>query len=600
MSRLERRRQAEQGRKDRFGYMVPQQPRYAPFPEEQQPAAPEPVYGAAPYVAPAASWPEEDVRAAPYGGDQGYDAQQGYQPPQGWGPQQAYQAPQAYAPQQVYDPQQGYPAGLASYLPYEEAPQPLAPAKPRRRRAPYVALLILCLGALGGMGYYLHQARQAYEPFLQQRAFLRKQVFFEGIKVDGIPLGGLSMQQALERVGQAGARQDGQLSLQVSVDGRPFHISGEALPFERNVQAVLESAWAIGRQGFRGTIGSVNTPFQVRYEHARFVQEKQVELFTYSTYDRERLRGLIAQIATQVDRDPTDAMIASFDFNTRAFTFTRDAPGAKMDQQALFLQISQQLDQGQLTQQHAVHSAPILPRITAVELQNSFAQLASFSTETTKDQKRNTNIQLAARAVTGSTVMPGESFSFNQVVGERNAQKGYQMAPAIAGGVTFDEIGGGVCQVSSTLFNAAALADMQIVKRSPHAWPSSYVEKGRDATVNWPNLDFEFRNPKSTPVFIVATYEGRRLTVEFYGMRAALGEGIRLETELVSTTEPPRDPIMQLNASLSPGSQKVLKKARTGYLVDTYRVYTRGGQVYHREKLFSSNYRMVQQVIEYN
>ena len=138
--------------------------------------------------------------------------------------------------------------------------------------------------------------------------------------------------------------------------------------------------------------------------------------------------------------------------------------------------------------------------------------------------------------------MPGETFSFNDRVGERTAQKGYQMAPAIAGGTTFDEIGGGVCQVSSTLFNAAAMSDMTIVNRSPHAWPSSYIDKGLDATVNWPNLDFSFRNNRETPVFIIAGYAKRKVTVEIYGMISGPGETVALDTTLISTTKPPGEP----------------------------------------------------------
>ena len=590
--------------RDRFGYMVPQQPRYAPYPEEQQaPAAqPQAGYGRPPHVAQAPVWPGQEEYPPP-----APDYQQGpaYGPQAQWQPPRPQGEPPVH--QQPYQPYDQVPYVYHQPQPFQEPPTAHEPvrrgkAEGRRkaRRAPYIVLFVLCLAALGGMASFVHSASEPYEAFKQQRAFMKRQVFSEGIQVDGVAIGGLTMQQALDRVGQAGAMQDAGLNISVAVDGRSFGISGQQLPFERNVRAVLKSAWAIGRQGFPWMLGGDKTPFQVRYEHVQHTRDKLAIFHTQSSYNKETLRGLIAQIAAQVDREPKDAMIASFDFHTRQFTFTRDEAGARLDQQALFLLMSQQLDAGQLQQRHSVSSAPLLPNITAVELQNSFAQLASFSTDTTKDQKRNTNIELAARAVSGKMVPPGESFSFNKVVGERNAQKGYQMAPAIAGGVTFDEIGGGVCQVSSTLFNAAALADMQIVKRSPHAWPSSYVDKGRDATVNWPNLDFEFRNPKSTPVFVVASYAGRKLTVEIYGMRSQLGEAIRLETQLVSTTEPPSESILQLNASLAPGSQKVLKKARTGYLVDTYRVYTRGGEVYHREKLFSSNYRMVQQVIEYN
>lgn len=556
MARRRGKQNAGQALQGSFGY-PPQtsKPLYPPYPEELSPlpwAEQPPPYQPAP---PAQTWPP---------------------PP--------YEA----------DYQQPWPE------PWQPPVEPQAPARPRARKAPYVLLFLLSVLMMLGMVYFVMASARPYADFQQQRAFLSRDTFYEGVVVDGVPLGGLSMQEAAARVQATGVERDKALNLQINIDGRQYAITSEQLPFDRNVQAVLESAYALGRQGFPWMLNSDKTPFQVRYEHTQHTAQNKAYLSTAGSYDKQQLRALVMQIDAQLEREPRDAMIQSFDFRTKAFTVTQDEKGASFDEQALFLRLSEALDAGRLSEQIVMNTAPILPRITSVELQNSFMMLSSFSTEATKDTKRNTNIELAANAITGHTVMPDEEFSFNQVVGERTAQKGYQMAPAIAGGVTFDEIGGGVCQVSSTLFNAAAMADMQIVKRSPHAWPSSYVEKGRDATVNWPNLDFSFRNTKSTPVFIVASFAGRRLMVEIYGLRTHPGESIQLRTQLVSTTEPPRDPIYQINASLAPGTQKELKKPRTGYLVETYRVYLRGGTPYHEEKLFNSNYRMVQQVIEYN
>ena len=119
---------------------------------------------------------------------------------------------------------------------------------------------------------------------------------------------------------------------------------------------------------------------------------------------------------------------------------------------------------------------------------------------------------------TNSTVLPGETFSFNQATGQRTAEKGYKPAAAIAGGETFDEIGGGVCQTSSTLFNAVVRANLTIVSRKPHAWPSNYVPKGEDATVNWPDLDFKFKNDTEWPIFLVAWCDKSAKTVTDLGL----------------------------------------------------------------------------------
>ena len=242
----------------------------------------------------------------------------------------------------------------------------------------------------------------------------------------------------------------------------------------------------------------------------------------------------------------------------------------------------------------------ILAEITRTELMNSFGLISSYSTNTTNNKNRNTNIQLSAQAINGKTVLPGEIFSFNGATGERTAAKGYKEAPAISGGQSKDEVGGGVCQTSSTLFNAAVRADLEIVERNPHAWPSSYIEKGFDATVNWPGLDFKFRNNTDQPVFIVAGYKNRQVTVDIYGMSLGPGVKIDLESELVRKIPKPTEIKEVYNPELAPGERKTTVKAREGYVVTTWKIRYQGGREVSREELFKTTYREYQETVEYN
>lgn len=540
------------------------QPRYAAFPREEEAPLPFPPEDVSPDEAP--SWSEQPVPG---------DAI--------W---QARPAPYALQPQPRPIPQQGWVQEV--------------PLNTNRISSLHLAIIIVCLVLLAAMGFFVLTAAQAQDEFKQKLAFLQRDTFFEGISVDGLPLGGLRPDEAAQKLQQSATQLDEKLDLQVQVDGKNYQVPADRIPFSRNSRAQLAAAWALGRQGFAWGIGSDKTPFDIRWEHTRHIAATMPNYRTASTYDKADVRRVADLIASQVDREPIIAIIASFDFDTKAFTVTQDVQGAKLDSQALYQAVCDALDAGKRNEIIRLDAQPILPQVTSVELQNGFKRLSQFSTNTTADDKRNTNILLAARKISGSTVMPGETFSFNKATGERTADKGYQMAPAIAYGVTSDEIGGGVCQVSSTLFNAAALADMSIVNRSPHAWPSNYIEKGLDATVNWPGLDLVFRNDKATPVFIVASYAKRQVMIEIYGMRAGPGESIRLETELISEIAPPREPSYVQNPLLVPGTRQELKKARTGYTVDTFRVYLLNGAPYRRDKLFTSTYAMVQAVIEYN
>ena len=157
-----------------------------------------------------------------------------------------------------------------------------------------------------------------------------------------------------------------------------------------------------------------------------------------------------------------------------------------------------------------------------------------------------------------------------------------------------------MCQTSSTLFNAVARANLEIVERSPHAWPSSYVEKGFDATVNWPGLDFKFKNNTEWPVFILAEYANQKVTVRLYGMSLGVDTRIDLESVTVRTLAQPEGTNYVINYSLAPGESKRTVKGRQGYVVDTWKVWYQGEREIKREKLFTSTYKAYQETIEYN
>ena len=226
--------------------------------------------------------------------------------------------------------------------------------------------------------------------------------------------------------------------------------------------------------------------------------------------------------------------------------------------------------------------------------------ISAYTTSTTSNKHRNNNIDLSAQAINGVTVLPGETFSFNKTTGERTAEKGYKEAAAISGGQSRDEIGGGVCQPSSTLFNAVARADLEIVERYPHAWPSSYVEKGFDATVNWPGLDFQFKNNTDWPIFIVAAYKDRKITVNLYGMSLGADTRIDLESVTTRTIPQPEGTEYVINASLTPGTSKTTVTGRKGYVVETWKVWYQGNREIKRELLFTTTYKAYQEKVEYN
>ncbi len=143
--------------------------------------------------------------------------------------------------------------------------------------------------------------------------------------------------------------------------------------------------------------------------------------------------------------------------------------------------------------------------------------LGQCQTPHTTNENRNTNLEIACAALDGLVLNPGDSFSFNEVLGERTEEKGYQSAPSYANSNVVDSLGGGICQVSSTLYWCTLLADLEIVSRTNHSMPVTYMDLGLDATVSWKQPDFKFKNNSNFPIMLQAKVEGGYVKMEILG-----------------------------------------------------------------------------------
>jgi len=160
---------------------------------------------------------------------------------------------------------------------------------------------------------------------------------------------------------------------------------------------------------------------------------------------------------------------------------------------------------------------PISPKHSSAELAALTQVVGYYETSVGGSVHRHNNIRLAAQGISNVLLWPGESFSFNQVVGPRSPERGYMPAPILINGARGTDFGGGVCQVASTLYNAALNAGLTIEERHAHSKPVRYVPEGRDATVSYPSVDLRFTNSREEPIIIKAGLDGSRLWVKIMG-----------------------------------------------------------------------------------
>ena len=465
--------------------------------------------------------------------------------------------------------------------------------KEERKLFPVWTLIVIAgCAALWLFGAKLYEERMAaYETYAAISQAAAQTTFFPGVVVDGIDLGGMTMQEASALFSSRQQQATSDFSLVVASGDKRWRITSDEVPMTFDVQDVLERAYAVGHVG----------TLEERYAQIVEAQQQGKTFVTRFTYDRDAIAGLVDIIGDSLDVEAKDATLDAFDVNNRTFTFTDEQAGYRIDREKLQSDILAALDEGAYDRVVTPSGSSVEPEVTRAELEGLFGKVASSSTTTTKNNDRNTNISISANALNGRVVMPGETLSFNDCTGQRTGEKGYREAGAIAGGILVDDTGGGVCQTSSTLFNAVVRADLEIVERYPHSWPSSYVNRGEDATVNWPSLDFVFRNNGRFPVFIVAWYADQVVTVEVYGEMLPEGQTIELESETVKTITPSDEVLYVRDESLPAGTRKAGRQKRTGYVVDTYKVYLDAeGNEIKREKLWTTTYRASQNEILYN
>ncbi|MBQ7867247.1 MAG: VanW family protein [Clostridia bacterium] len=436
--------------------------------------------------------------------------------------------------------------------------------------------------------------------YKQYRSYMDRDVIYPGVFIDGIHVGDLTVDEAREILSAAGTDIPNAFSVTVAIGNKTWKVDPTNVPAARDLGNVLEKAYAIGRTNTTAIQTTMQTPFRQRTNEAVALRTEGVNLTTTASYDHDAVRAVVAEIAAYVTREPINAEIMSFDYNTRTFGFTESQPGVTLDQELLYQKLTAALDRWEKGVTVTVDPVVIQPDVTTQEMMNNFTLISAYTTETTRDSNRNTNIDLACQAINGTALMPGETFSFNETTGQRTTAKGYKSAGAIAAGQSIEEVGGGICQVSSTLFNAVARANLEIVSRSPHAWPSTYVNIGEDATVNWPNLDFKFKNNTNSPVFVITYYKDRQMSAEIWGLSLGKGVTIDLESVITRTMEPPMDVKYVYNPELAYGASETTVKARTGYVVDTYKIWYKDGVETSREVMHTSTYKTYQQVVEYN
>ena len=245
----------------------------------------------------------------------------------------------------------------------------------------------------------------------------------------------------------------------------------------------------------------------------------------------------------------------------------------------------------------SVAMTPIAPQKTAAEVEAVLFRdtLGSYKSPHVANANRTNNLTLACNAINGTVLNAGETFSFNSIVGERTAAKGYKSATVYVGGDSVEELGGGICQVASTIYDAVLYADLPVTNRAPHMYFVTYVPGGLDATVYWGSQDFCFKNDTEYPIRINASVSGGYVYISIDGTKTN-NNYVKLSSSKLSTTN--YGTKEEYSSSLPAGTRKETVSPYTGYVYEAYKyVYDGSGNLLETVYLGKSTYKKRDRVI---
>lgn len=396
---------------------------------------------------------------------------------------------------------------------------------------------------------------------------------YKGVQVEGIELGGYSKEDAYQILLEW-KKQHLYKRVMLSFGEDKYSITTTDFDFDLNIDDAVETAWSYGRKG----------SLWERIKKIRIAETNNYIVPVTAQYDEVKLQGLITQWKNKIDRPPYNAT-----FNIKTGAILVEQRGYRLETDKLFLEIVEAFLKPEVT----TVSSPVIiiqPEITANEISSMGIReiISSYTTVfNSQDLNRVANIKLAAMKVNGYIVYPGKSFSFNDIVGPRDKSYGFKEAIEIVNGEFVPGVGGGICQLSSTLYNAVILANLDIVERYNHSKTLTYVPLGRDATVSFDSLDFKFINNAAGPVMIAAQINDNQLIVAILGQHT-----LTEKVEIIGMDEEKIPPVIikQPDDSLYLGETRIEKIGKPGIGLTVIRVVRLQGKVVKREILSKDRY----------
>ena len=394
------------------------------------------------------------------------------------------------------------------------------------------------------------------------------------ISIDGVDVSAKKVGEARTLLQDAVGRRLAETRIDFLLPDHSVTLTAAELGISLDIESALQEAAALERNGGDRII-------TMRY-----------------TVDKAVMQDAVNRFASHYSTAATDASVTIDASVSIPVVYTPEQQGIRINEDELTKMLIDATESGRFSP-ITVPFETIEPAVTLTAIQAKQQLVAQFATSfegsTLSNANRVFNIEKGADMINGMVLQPGEEFDCNEVLGDRTEENGWREAPGIRNGRYENEYGGGVCQISSTLFNAVMMADLEVLERSPHSWPMGYVDIGCDATISTGGKNFRFVNSSAAPLYIFmhVDEELHTLTVSLYGAPLADGMYIVINSEKTGTLESAGEEVM-LDETLPYNTKVVMREARDGKTAKTYKeYYSRDGELIRREVVYEDTYRAI-------
>lgn len=429
-------------------------------------------------------------------------------------------------------------------------------------------LLIIVLGSL----YYIYSTNE------KMKHVVELETIYNNIYINNFNLGGLGIDEAKDMLKTNLLKTLHNKSITFTYEDKNWELSYDTLKADYNIDSMVMSAYNIGRNG----------TLKERYNIVTALIDKPKKFELEYKFNNNILEDFIIKLEKDIDIEMKNSEMQRINGK---FIGTPEQIGQKLNTQQA-IEAASTLIKEQKEEKIALVVEKVLPQYTSEYYNKMNNNIGSFDTIITNPAQGGvSNIKLASSKINDHLIYPGEVFSTNEALGPTTAATGYMPAPIIVNGKLEDGIGGGVCQVSTTLYNAVMYAELEIVERQCHSRPVGYVDKGRDATLAGDYLDFKFKNSTQYPIYIESYVQGDELFVNIYGDEIhSSGRNLKFESVITEILEPPAEKVIDDN-TLELGTRQVISQPKEGYKVKVYKSIYDGDKLLDKVHISTSTYK---------